>query len=221
MKSNPRIPVPRRWLRPLLAGAAAAAVAALVAIPAPTRADSPHNSWMHQAKAPKESGRMQAARKMRENRDRMEIKEMHPDMSRGTMTITTWPYEEKPELEDGQELGDLVEAVGFQVETTGLNDEARGALMLAARDIRRDHDAHVLVVGEADGFAEKDRAQALSRERADRVRGFLVDHGVPRSKIEVQVLGVPERDGRSEFALLSPEESVQVWAVRSKVPETE
>jgi len=217
MKSNPMSPVSRPRLRPLVVGAAmAAAMAALVAVPAATRADPSAGASMRNAPE-----RSQTTPEMRRDRERMEIREMKPDMTQGTMTVTAWPYDTKPKLAHGQELGDLVKAVDFKVETTRLNDEARGALMLAAREIKSDHDAHVLVVGAADGFAEKDRAGALSRERAHRVRDYLVDRGVPRSRIEVQVLGVPERDGRSEFALLSPKESVQVWAVRSGASATE
>jgi outer membrane protein OmpA-like peptidoglycan-associated protein len=50
-------------------------------------------------------------------------------------------------------------------------------------------DAHLILEGHADPRASVEYNQALSERRVDRVRGFLIEHGVPAANIETKAFG--------------------------------
>lgn len=131
------------------------------------------------------------------------------------MTITTWPYETKPDIPGGDRIDQLVKAVDFRVDTATLNDEARGALGVAAEEIRDHPDWKLLVVGMGGGLVEHGRAHSLGHERTRAAVHYLTAHGVAASRIHTMDLGRPDRTGNSEYDELAPIQKVEVWAYGS------
>jgi outer membrane protein OmpA-like peptidoglycan-associated protein len=50
-------------------------------------------------------------------------------------------------------------------------------------------DAHLILAGHADPRGTAEYNQALSERRVERTKRFLIEHGVPESKLETQALG--------------------------------
>src|SRR5208283_1521691 len=76
---------------------------------------------------------------------------------------------------------------------TGLVDSQQQTLLSLAADFKRyletKPDARLLLVGHADPRGRTEYDQKLSERRADRVKSFLVEQGVPEAKIDTQAFG--------------------------------
>jgi outer membrane protein OmpA-like peptidoglycan-associated protein len=103
----------------------------------------------------------------------------------------------------------------------GLLDSQRQVLLALATDFGRyltfKPDAHLTLVGHADHRGGVEYNQKLTERRVDRIKGFLVEHGVPAASIETRAVG--EEDNLTEDQVkqlvdenpdLSPEERARI-----------
>ncbi len=76
---------------------------------------------------------------------------------------------------------------------TGLVDSQQQTLFSLAADFRKylesKPEAHLLLVGHADPRGRTEYDQKLSERRADRVKSFLVEQGVPEANIDTKAFG--------------------------------
>ena len=85
----------------------------------------------------------------------------------------------------------------------GLVDSQRETLVALAADFKKYLDfnpgAHLMLEGHADPRGRTEYDQALSERRADRVKSFLVEQGIPESNIDTKAFGT--RHALSEAAV--------------------
>jgi outer membrane protein OmpA-like peptidoglycan-associated protein len=79
-------------------------------------------------------------------------------------------------------------------------------------------DAHLTLEGHADPRASAEYNQALSERRVERVRGFLIDHGVPAANLETKAFGEQRnlteaqvKDAVEQNPELTPEQRQRVF----------
>ena len=103
----------------------------------------------------------------------------------------------------------------------GLLESQQQTLIALADDFRRyldsKPDAHLTLEGHADPRASVEYNQALSERRVERVRGFLVEHGVPVANLETKAFGEQKnltedqvKDAVEKNPELSPEQRQRV-----------
>lgn len=126
-----------------------------------------------------------------------------------------WPYIEYPPVPAGRRLAGLLRTFTFQRNSSAVDAEARGTLVSAVDAWRQRPGTFLLVVGHADGFAERGRARGLALARAKAAEAVLAAHGVPRSRMKALSLGAEYSAGSEEqFVILSPDRKVEIWAFR-------
>ena len=79
--------------------------------------------------------------------------------------------------------------VSFDTNSAALKPELRSVLTTFANGLTQNPGLHVRAIGHTDSRGGDNINGPLSLERADSVRDFLVDHGVPSSRIEVDGRG--------------------------------
>lgn len=81
----------------------------------------------------------------------------------------------------------------FGLGETGLSDEARAMLdaLVEGKDLT-DGMWHLTLTGRTDASGDPEVNQRLARERAESVRDYLVEKGIPADRIEVVAAGAPE-----------------------------
>jgi len=106
------------------------------------------------------------------------------------------PPPEVAELETRLALHSIYFPTGRPTNTNpegGLLDSQRQVLLTLATDFSRyitfRPDAHLTLVGHADHRGEAEYNQKLTERRVNRVKSFLVEHGVPAANIERRAVG--------------------------------
>jgi outer membrane protein OmpA-like peptidoglycan-associated protein len=123
-----------------------------------------------------------------------------------------WPYAEYPPVPWGHRLTGLLRTFTFQRNSAAIDAEARGTLASAAEAWREKPWTFLLVVGHADGFAERSRARALALARAEAAERYLASRGVPRSRMKALSLGAEyASSSETQFVILSPDRKVEIW----------
>ncbi len=81
----------------------------------------------------------------------------------------------------------------FGLGETGLSDEARAMLdaLVEGKDLT-DGVWQLTLTGHTDASGDPEVNQRLARERAESVRDYLVEKGIPAGRIEVVAAGAPE-----------------------------
>ncbi len=126
---------------------------------------------------------------------------------------TEWPYREAPTAPAGYQVNAMIKSLTFARRSAGLDGEARAVIRMAAEEAAQHPDWRLVVVGQTDGVAEVDRAQALGRERAEAVARVLVSGGVPGGHVSVMSFGNEYAGSDAvQFVILSPDRKVEVWA---------
>jgi len=123
-----------------------------------------------------------------------------------------WPYAEYPPVPAGLRLEGLQRTFTFQRNSAVVDAEARGTLVSAAEAWRSNPGTFLLVVGHADGFAERSRARSLALARAEASVAFLASRGVPRSRMKALSMGAEYASSSDiQFVILSPDRKVEIW----------
>lgn len=102
----------------------------------------------------------------------------------------------------------LLAPVLFEFDSTQLTTCGEAAL-LYARDVLGQFGDRVIVEGHADGTGTDDYNQTLSEQRAEFVRQWMVEHGVPAERLQVQA--------RGEHQLLVEESNVERTQLNRRV----
>jgi outer membrane protein OmpA-like peptidoglycan-associated protein len=112
---------------------------------------------------------------------------------------------------------ELVISFNFPTSSSSLDDEARGAMILAKQKIevvRPVSDARVLLVGFADRNTESANAATISKRRAEVARDQLVSLGFRRENIQIASaaarFGTAQPHERNKQAT---ERRVEIWAL--------
>ena len=95
---------------------------------------------------------------------------------------------------EGCALGDTIDLYGvlFAFDSSDLHGNARRLLMPVVNLFNRYPDLEVEVAGHTDSLGSDDYNQDLSQRRAEAVRQFLIDHGVPAGQVEARGYGEEE-----------------------------
>lgn len=95
---------------------------------------------------------------------------------------------------EGCALGDSIDLYGvlFAFDSADLHANARRLLMPVVKIFNRYPDLEVEVAGHTDSVGSDDYNQALSERRAEAVRRFLTDHGVPPGQVTARGYGESE-----------------------------
>lgn len=95
---------------------------------------------------------------------------------------------------EGCALGDTIDLYGvlFAFDSADLHGNARRLLMPVVNIFNRYPDLEVEVAGHTDSVGPDDYNQELSQRRAEAVRQFLIDHGVPGEQVSAQGYGEGE-----------------------------
>ena len=86
----------------------------------------------------------------------------------------------------------------FITGTDELTDESKAELQKVLAELKQRPVPDIAVIGHTDSVGEREANDRLSAQRAERMKGFLVEIGIPASRIEVA--------GRGERELLVPTE---------------
>jgi outer membrane protein OmpA-like peptidoglycan-associated protein len=86
----------------------------------------------------------------------------------------------------------------FITGTDELTDESKAELQKVLAELKQRPTPDIAVIGHTDTVGEREANDRLSAQRAERMKGFLVEIGIPASRIEVA--------GRGERELLVPTE---------------
>jgi outer membrane protein OmpA-like peptidoglycan-associated protein len=156
---------------------------------------------------------------------------LHRETEKTSHVVTTWgasspdtelkwtytgqpspPFEGTPER--------ALTEICFDLESTELDREARGALRTAAERLigegsRADLDGvALLVVGFADGGAERARADELGLRRAEAAKAQLVTLGIPKDQIQVSSYGARFSEAAAwERDRMKHERSAIIWTL--------
>lgn len=77
----------------------------------------------------------------------------------------------------------------FGFNNTELSDQAKSKLDMIAERANGSSDATVRVVGHSDQVGEEGYNMTLSQRRADAVRTYLIDRGIPEDSVQVEARG--------------------------------
>ena len=115
----------------------------------------------------------------------------------------------------------LLTSFNFPQGSASLNREAYGAAIAMtktfgeggdASDLR---DARLLVIGFADGFHEREMAERLGTERAERTREMLVKMGYPRANIQIASFGARYATATvDQTDKQSSERQAEIWVLK-------
>ncbi len=83
----------------------------------------------------------------------------------------------------------LTNDILFDVDSFALRTESRTTLRDLADNFKRYNDESVTVEGHTDASGTAEHNQILSERRADAVRDYLVDQGVPASRVTARGFG--------------------------------
>lgn len=86
----------------------------------------------------------------------------------------------------------------FITGTDELTDESKGELQKVLAELKQRPVPDIAVIGHTDSVGEREANDNLSAQRAERVKGFLIEIGIPASRIQVA--------GRGQRELLVPTE---------------
>jgi len=126
--------------------------------------------------------------------------------------VTAWTYSEAPAVPSGLEVHELLKTVTFPQGSSSLNQEAKGALIEAVRELKTNTRWHVLVAGFTDNRGETGNAAALSRARAEAAKSYLVSQGIPAERISIQALGSKYAEGGEfEPQQVARDRAAQLW----------
>ncbi|CAN5350627.1 hypothetical protein BH11MYX1_BH11MYX1_44600 [soil metagenome] len=81
-------------------------------------------------------------------------------------------------------------AVIFEPSRARLTEAGKAALAKALAQLRAHPTMHVVVTGHADGKGDRAKGDALANKRAEVVKWYLVEQGVPADQLEIQTGGV-------------------------------
>lgn len=95
---------------------------------------------------------------------------------------------------EGCALGDTIDLYGvlFAFDSADLHGNARRLLMPVVNLFNRYPDLEVEVAGHTDNVGPDEYNMELSQRRAESVRQFLIDHGVPAEQVEARGYGEEE-----------------------------
>jgi outer membrane protein OmpA-like peptidoglycan-associated protein len=115
----------------------------------------------------------------------------------------------------------LLTSFNFPLGSASLNREAHGAAIAMTKTLGEGgdtadlNDVRLLVVGFADGVHERETAEKLGTERAERTRAMLVEMGYPRENIQIASFGArystatPDQKDKQGF-----ERQAEIWVLK-------
>lgn len=104
---------------------------------------------------------------------------------------------------------------GFDRESTLMKKEANGACKEALKKLADKPDAHLVVIGFADGIREKANAGSLGMRRAHTVQKFLSSLGIDKERIQTTSFGDTYSTARDfETIKQSRERKVEIWVLK-------
>lgn len=114
----------------------------------------------------------------------------------------------------------------FGFDQATLDDEAKRGLDKVAENARQAQDAKISIVGYADRIGSPEYNQDLSQRRADAVRAYLIDQGVPEAAITMDARGETDpivrcenRQGNQLIDCLEPNRRSEVMFSGMESPE--
>ncbi len=126
----------------------------------------------------------------------------------------SWPYQEAASTPAGVRPYKLINQLTFSAGGSALNQEAKGALIEASRQLKLNPRWQALLVGFTDQHGEQGRSLALGRARAEAAQEFLISQGVEKSRITLQSLGSAYAKGdQYQPTQLETDRRVEVWAL--------
>ncbi|MDN6274855.1 OmpA family protein [Psychrobacter sp.] len=85
-----------------------------------------------------------------------------------------------------------IQVINFEVDASAIPEVNKELLERASQIIAEVPDMELVIIGHTDSQASDDYNMALSRERAESVREYLVSHGIDASKLSTQGMGESE-----------------------------
>ncbi len=127
--------------------------------------------------------------------------------------VTTWSMSEAPAVPEGLHVHRLLKTVTFPAGSSTLNQEAKGALIEAVKEMKTNSRWHALAVGFTDNRGEAGQGSSLSMARAQAVRSYLAGQGIAEGRISVQAMGSRYAQGGDfEPEAVARDRHVQLWA---------
>jgi outer membrane protein OmpA-like peptidoglycan-associated protein len=141
-----------------------------------------------------------------------EIRGGEPSTPAVPAPVTAWTYSEAPAVPSGMEVKKLLKTLTFPQGSSTLNQEAKGALIEAARELKTNTRWHVLAAGFTDNRGEAGNATALSRARAVAAQKYLVSQGIAADRISTEAMGSKYAEGGEfEPGQVARDRRVEIW----------
>lgn len=118
--------------------------------------------------------------------------------------------------QDVKKLTGAIEGIGFETGSAVIRKESRATLDAVVATLGEHPQIRIEIAGHTDSTGTYDRNLALSRDRAEAVRDYLVEHGIDASRLQTRGAGPDEpretnltEEGRAanrriEFTVLPP-----------------
>ena len=126
-----------------------------------------------------------------------------------------WSYDSQPMPAIQGEPGYRLVSFGFDRNSVLLKQEAQGACKEALKKLAENNDAHLVVIGFADGIDEKANAGSLGMRRAHAAQKFLTSLGIDKERIQATSFGDTYSTARDfETIQQAHERKVEIWVLK-------
>jgi outer membrane protein OmpA-like peptidoglycan-associated protein len=135
---------------------------------------------------------------------------MAPDME-----PTAWEYDQEPKPAVVGTPDYRLVSFGFDQHSVLMKLEAKGACREAIKKLADRPDAHLVVIGFADGIHEKESAGSLGMRRAHSAAKVLESLGIEKERIQTTSFGDTYSTARDfETIKQSRERKVEIWVLK-------
>ena len=125
-----------------------------------------------------------------------------------------WSYDKQPTPAIQGTPDYRLVSFGFDRESVLMKKEAKGACKEALKKLAGNADAHLVVIGFADGIHEKANAASLGMRRAHAAQKFLTSLGIDKTRMQATSFGDTYSTARDfETIKQSRERKVEVWVL--------